>query len=228
MNPAAKTPRARQIARIFSLYRERGIDDDRRVGIQLDVTGQASIAKMTEPQRLKLINRLEAAPPPRDRIPDTPQTRKIRALWISAYWLGIVRDRADSALSAWVRHQTGLDKAAWLHRPADAARVTEALKAWLAREAGVDWNPWAIETADGGERTVHNPRACVAEAQWRILHDAGAVHFSRDIPGVVVQQYCGPPERAAFAVEGAGLDPLIRGLGGRIRRIRARAAKAAS
>ena len=225
---AAKTPRARQIARIFALYRERGIDDDRRVGIQLDATGQPSIAKMDESQRLKLIARLEAAPAPPDRIPDTPQTRKIRALWISAYWLGTVRDRSDSALAAWVRRQTGLDKAAWLHRPADAARVTEALKAWLAREAGVDWNPWAIETADGGERTVDNPRACVAEAQWRLLREAGAVRYSDTVPGVVVQQYCGGAQRAAFAVEGAGLDPLIRGLGVRIRRIRNCAAKAAS
>ena len=111
---------------------------------------------------------------PRDRAPASPGGGKLRALWISGWHLGVVRDRTDAALAAWVRRQTGLDAAAWA-APVETARAIEALRAWLARAAGVDWRPKIVLDRGGREREVDHPRARVLEAQWRILAGLGVV-----------------------------------------------------
>ena len=49
----------------------------------------------------------------RDRLPDVAMAGKVRALWISGWHLGVVRDRTDAGLAAWLRRQTGLDAASW-------------------------------------------------------------------------------------------------------------------
>lgn len=64
---------------------------------------------------------------------------KLRALWISGWNLGVMRERDDHALIAFVQRQTGLQHTRFLTDPADARRAIEALKKWLAREAGVQW-----------------------------------------------------------------------------------------
>lgn len=64
---------------------------------------------------------------------------KLQALWIAAWNLGIVRERDDAALIAFVRRQTGIDHVRWVRDAQDAAKAIEALKGWMAREAGVDW-----------------------------------------------------------------------------------------
>ncbi|SNY91374.1 Protein of unknown function [Cohaesibacter sp. ES.047] len=65
---------------------------------------------------------------------------KLQALWIAAWNLGIVRDRKDSALLAFVKRQTGIDHTRFLQYPEDATKAIEALKSWMRREAGVEWN----------------------------------------------------------------------------------------
>lgn len=69
-----------------------------------------------------------------------PYGTKARALWISAWQLGLVGDRCDAALLAFVTRQTGLQALVWLRDPAHGRAVIEALKAWLARDGGVDWS----------------------------------------------------------------------------------------
>lgn len=66
--------------------------------------------------------------------------KKLQALWIAGWNLGVVKNRDDRSLLAFVKRQTGLDHTRFLHHAEDAARAIEALKAWLAREAGVDWS----------------------------------------------------------------------------------------
>lgn len=68
-----------------------------------------------------------------------PFVPKLRALWIAAWNLGVVRDRTDEALAAFVRRQTGIDHISWVRDVGDANRAIEAIKGWLAREAGVKW-----------------------------------------------------------------------------------------
>jgi len=65
---------------------------------------------------------------------------KLQALWIDGWNLGIVRDRSDRALIAFVKRQCKIDHVRFLHHGDDANRVIEALKGWLAREGGVDWS----------------------------------------------------------------------------------------
>lgn len=68
-----------------------------------------------------------------------PFARALQALWIAAWNLGVVEDRHDRALLAFVRRQTGLDHTRFLNDPKDGAKAVEGLKAWIAREAGVEW-----------------------------------------------------------------------------------------
>lgn len=91
-----------------------------------------------------------------------PYVPKIRALWLSAYHLGILRDRTDEALAAFARRQTGIDHVDWVRDPRDAAKVIEALKAKMAREAGVVWP--SVRTA-----MPHESKRAVIVAQIRIL-----------------------------------------------------------
>ena len=165
---------------IFAACRQRGIDSDLRHEIQLGATGKASLTEMTTDDMRKVLdavngrrrrtggkpNRLKG---PTGSLPDGPHTSKLRALWISAWWLGVVEDRSDEALGAWIRRQTGLDAARWA-TPVQTSACIEALKGWMARDGGVDWSPY---TGDG--KPHHAPGARIMEALWRRLHEAGAV-----------------------------------------------------
>lgn len=70
---------------------------------------------------------------------DGPYAAKLRALWIAGWNLGVVRDRTDKALLAFVERQTKISHTRFLREAGDASKAIEALKAWLAREAGVVW-----------------------------------------------------------------------------------------
>lgn len=140
------------------------LDESDRRALYARITGLAHLTQMDEAQRLAVIaelRRLGFKPAlSRRHVARRPSGRyatKLQALWIAAYNLALVRDRSDSALEAFVRRQTGLERERFLHRPQDAARVIEALKAWIARETGVDWSPRLTD----GER--------ITTAQCRLL-----------------------------------------------------------
>ncbi|PIO98607.1 regulatory protein GemA [Pleomorphomonas carboxyditropha] len=93
-----------------------------------------------------------------------PYAGKLQALWIGAWNLGIVRERDDAALIAFVRRQTGIDHVRWVRDAEDAAKAIEALKGWMAREADIDWSP-----VKGAPAWYNAPQYRIASAQWRIL-----------------------------------------------------------
>ena len=170
---------------IFAACRQRGIDTDLRHEIQLGATGRASLTGMDADDLrrvLDAVNGRRTEPRPGRRrtksgpgpLPDGPHTAKLRALWISAWWLGVVADRSDSALASWIRRQTGLDAARWA-TPAQTAACIEALKTWMEREAGVDWSPYVA-----GGRPVHRPAARIMEALWRGLFTSCVVEDGSD------------------------------------------------
>ncbi len=64
----------------------------------------------------------------------------MRAMWISLFHLGAVHDRTDAALDAFVKHQTGIEKAAWVP-PEKTYKVIEALKEMCGR-AGFEIEDW--------------------------------------------------------------------------------------
>ena len=153
-------------------------------------------------------------------LPRDPATRKLRALWISAFHLDVTRERSDQALAAWLHRQTGVD--AERVTPAALARAAHALEAWLARAAGVDWRPHLSLGRDGRVHETRRPRARVLEAQWRLLHHRGLVRIgsiaalsayaARHAGLGRIDSHLALPDRQA--------DALIRHLGKRLRAAR--------
>lgn len=213
-NVSAEAARLRRA--IFARCRQARIDDDARRAVQYRTTGKASLTQMSTKEMEDVLLALGGTAPrqrPSADLPDGPHTAKLRALWISAYWLGVVRDRGDAALAAWLRRQTGLDAARWA-TPAQTASAIEAAKDWLTREAGVDWSPYAA--ADGPPR--HAPGARLLEALWRKLHAAGAVRIADH--GALHAWVTGWRRDAAAyqALPAAELNELIRELGAWLRK----------
>lgn len=60
------------------------------------------------------------------------ESRKVRALWLFLFQLGVVRDASEEALAAYVKRQAGVDALQWVDR-AQAERLIEALKKWAMR-----------------------------------------------------------------------------------------------
>ena len=109
-------------------------------------------------------------------LPSGPATRKLRALWISAFHLGLARDRSDAALVDWLHRQKTLDAKVCLSADGLAGAI-QLLEAWLARAAGVDWRPHLSLGRNGRVREIRRPRARVLEAQWRLLYRQGRVRI---------------------------------------------------
>ena len=208
---------------IFAKCREAGIGDEERHDVQRRATGKASLKEMSPVEMETVLRALGGARRSRDGVrdsrpgtadlPDGPHTGKLRALWISAYWLGVVRDNEDRALAAWICRQAGIDAAKWA-TPAQTAACIEALKDWMARDAGVDWSPYA--RAKG--KPKHVPGARVLEALWRKLHEAGAVRIADTgaLHGWVVGFR---RDTATYtALNASTLNQLIRELGAWLRR----------
>jgi len=63
----------------------------------------------------------------------------LQAFWIAGWHLGVVREKDDAAMLAFVERQTGLPHTRFLRDPAEATRAIEGMKAWLAREAKIVW-----------------------------------------------------------------------------------------
>lgn len=154
---------------IFGEARKAGLDAEARHDLQLRVTGKASLTDMTPDDMRAVLAAITGdqagasriASDGKDSLPPGTLGKTLTALWISAYHLGVVRDRRDSAACAFVRRQTGLD-AARFASVMQMADSIEALKRWMARDGGVDWSPYMM--LDG--TTVHVPAARVLEAIW--------------------------------------------------------------
>ncbi len=171
MTAPASDERKRLIKQVHAEARRLGIDTDERRALQVRAVGKESCADMSASELRSVVAAMGEG---RDRLPDHASARKLQALWISGYCLGVIEDRRDSALCAWLRRQAKVDAAQWA-KPGQLAKAVDAMKLWLTREAGVDWSPYVILGRDGVDREVHNPQARVLEAQWRLLHKLGWV-----------------------------------------------------
>lgn len=101
---------------------------------------------------------------------DAPEHRKMRALWLSLYHLGVVSEPSEAALAHFAKRVSGgqaggTDALQWLSGDA-CYKIIEALKKWATREGGVHWVAYKDRA---GNLIGYNDRARVIEAQWRIL-----------------------------------------------------------
>ena len=176
---------------VHAKTRALGLDDAARRDIMERATGKRSCSELGTIGLSAVLTELDRLRSP-DALPDTATSRKLRALWISGYHLGVVHDRTDRALSAFVRAQTGLSAARWAHDPRDARKAVDRLKAWLRRAAGVQWR---IDPERFGLDA-----AAVLEAQCRILGE--------------------PAPAGIHTLTTAALNLLIAERGERVRRMR--------
>jgi phage gp16-like protein len=159
-----------QIGAIHAIAAKAGLDDDTRRDVIERETGKRSAAELTLVEAGRVIEHLKGLAPAATakgavRL-DGPYAGKLRALWISAWLLGVVRERADKALLAFVERQTGLSHTRWLREPVEGAKAIEGLKKWIAREAGVEW-------PSGRKADIGDVKLAVIAAQHRRLAELG-------------------------------------------------------
>ena len=158
------------IRAIHSLSKKLGLDEDTRRAKMTVITGKSSTKAMTEQERERVVVALKAevehqAPNRNSNRVSGRYGKKLQALWIAGYNLGVIRDRRDAALTSWViDRQTELSAVRFVHHADDGSAVVDALKAWLSRDGGVDWS-------NAGLRPDSPARAFgykIARAQWAI------------------------------------------------------------
>lgn len=152
-------------AAIHVAKKELGLDDETYRAALVQVTGKSSSAAMTEPERQKVLEHFRQkgfkarSTGSRKRL-EGRFAPKLQALWIAGWNLGLVRDRDDRALVAFVKRQTGIEHVRFLRHGQDAIKAIEALKGWLSRAGGVDWDEFT------------DPADCVLAAQLRRLGES--------------------------------------------------------
>ncbi|MHB2265833.1 regulatory protein GemA [Aliihoeflea sp. PC F10.4] len=132
------------LAAMHVAKKQLGLDEETYRAVLVRVTGKESAKTMSEAERNRVVEEFrkqgfKKASKAASRAFDGPFAKKLQALWIGAWNLGLVRDRGDQALTTFIKRQTGIDAARFLRNAHDAAHVIEPLKAWMARDAGVDW-----------------------------------------------------------------------------------------
>jgi len=153
------------IAAIHVAKKQLGLDDDTYRAVLVRVTGKNSAGKMTQAEQYAVVQELRRQGfTPGKKGLEGPFAAKLQALWIAAWNLGIVEDRRDSAMLAFVKRQTNIDHTRFLLDAEDAARAIDALKAWMTREAGVDWS-----LSNHMPAWQRMPGYKIALAQWNIL-----------------------------------------------------------
>jgi len=195
--------------------KELDLDDDAYRDALQRATGKRSSKGMSHAQHLKVLTELRRL----GWKPNFVKRRagsansvkslhgKSRALWISLYHLGVVRNSTDQALDAFVKRQTRIEALRFLDIR-NTNRVIEALKDMGMREAGVIWNPQT------------SPRVSVMEAQWRVLAGLNAV---RNPSSFAIQFYVEKVTKSNTLYTGltaAQADRVIAALGDKIRTAR--------
>ncbi|MDC7787999.1 regulatory protein GemA [Rhodoplanes sp. TEM] len=199
--PTSGPASSRQIGAMHALKARLGLDDAAYRDLIEGLTGQRSARALTGAQAGVVIDHLKVLSGQRPNVPrtafesglpatlpaslapeplakgaltiDGPYGAKLRALWIAAHDLGVVRDRTDVALVRFVERQTKIAHPRWLRDAADAMKAIEALKGWIAREGGVDWP--ARDKQQTNEQHAAEVKRAVITAQWLGLVKLGAV-----------------------------------------------------
>ena len=161
------------IQKIKIAQRDLNIEDGDYRTLLHRVTGKTSATQLTIDERkavMREMHRLGFKTKPATGKRSKLQGKyaaKLQALWIAGWNLGLIRNRDDSAMLAFVKRQTKIDHTRFLHHQSDAEKAIEALKRWLARDGGVKWGRKS-------KREPHyNDREQIAHAQWKILSMAG-------------------------------------------------------
>lgn len=187
-------------------------EDDRR-DLYERVTAKRRLREMTPSEKSAVVEELrrlgfrgrDGASGGARRL-DGPYAKKLQALWIAGWNLGLMRSNTDAALMAFVRRQTGVDHTRFLREQAEANRAIEALKGWLARDGGVDWSP-----RHGDEQALREPGGRIAFAQFRLMGRLGLLDGRATLLAeVTALGVAWPPGRDGWIVVMNALGTRIR------------------
>lgn len=196
------------------------IDEDDRRAMYMRVTGKNSLTKMSWQEHQKVLAELGRLGFTKNNPKTNAKTGgrkkltgkyapKLQALWIAAWNLGIVDNKNDEALIAFVKRQTKVDHVRFVRHAEDASKVIEALKSWMAREAGVDWKynkRYSAIMMQSGYR--------IAAAQWYFLNKEKEVSTYKGF-GIYAKKLAGISDINAF--KEANWIPVMNALGIKIR-----------
>ena len=172
--PVGDQARRGALAKVHLARKELGLEEVDYRAILERITGRTSAAdcsmidlgRVLDEFRAKGWQTKPAARPARKAAPaSSPVARKARALWISLWHLGEVRDPSERALEAFGRRQLGVDRLQWADQ-SQGYRLIEALKAmaeragWSQDLAGV---PGRLQVAMLQSRLVARQRERLAE-----------------------------------------------------------------
>ena len=138
-------PSRSDLAKIHIAKKELGLTDEVYRDIMRSRFGKESAAKLTVGQASQLINHFRSLgwkPKYQQKLPGVyskptdGQEGKIIALWLELAKAGVVRNKSDRALQAFVRRMTKKHHMRWC-TTGEKNTIIEALKDWGARE-GVD------------------------------------------------------------------------------------------
>lgn len=168
-----------QVRAIQTARRRQGLDET-AYRAALSGFGVVSTKELTPDQAAAFLARLNGTPGRSAAGRATgPFAKKLQALWIAAYNLGVVRDADDRALFAFVERQTGISHTRFLRDPTDAEKAIEAIKAMLVRDGGVAW------PKRKGHGSIKLKRAIVVAQVFR-LNERGAGTTSDAMPAETV------------------------------------------
>jgi len=155
---------------IYAGLRALGIEDeDDRRDLYHRVTAKRRLRDMSPRDKSAVVQEMrQMGFKPKNGTPaaqrlDGPFARKLQALWLSAWNLGLVRDRRDRAIIAFAKRQTGVDHPRFLRHGDEAQKVIAALEGWMTRDAGVEW---PVGPGHGDSRLS---KLAVIRAQCRML-----------------------------------------------------------
>jgi hypothetical protein len=207
--------KSKMMIAVRAACRRHGLDEDERKAMQFAITGIQSMSDMSLAQLGQVLDHLNKGwSGPQGKRATTP---KIRALWWTLYWLGVVDDPKDAAIDTFVRRQSGIAALRFVDHKA-AQPIIEALKSWAARE-GVKWPTDAelaeMKSGNPGLTMAQYERHAVLTAVGRKLYARRELTFFGAIPYVEKALGLGGNHFAWTAHE---LDAAIKLLGKKLRR----------
>ncbi|MEL7698674.1 regulatory protein GemA [Citromicrobium bathyomarinum] len=212
-----RTQQARRamLAKVHIARKELRLDEDDYRQIIADETGKTSAGDCSADELDAVLARFRgrgwqpATKAGRAKRAQHPMAKKARALWISLYQLGEVRDRSEAALEAFAKRQLGCDRLVWA-RQSDGYRLIEALKKMAARGG------WSQTDTDGKNLSVRDLKRGLCEAILAKLVACGEVpaHWTIDI---AAHRLCGIDTGSGRFANAEGFDDLAEALGRKLR-----------